>query len=45
MGIWRGESNLMSSEFDSKPNYGDIDKYIKTKIKMYENKVNTKSQV
>ena len=30
----------MNIEFDSEPVYGDNDKYIKTKIKMYENKVN-----
>ena len=32
----------MNVEFDSNPLYGDNDKYIKTKIKMYEDKVNTK---
>ena len=42
--IWRRVSNLMSIEFDSEPVYGDIDKYIKTKIKVYENKVNTNFQ-
>ena len=31
-------------EFDSEPVYGDNDKYIKTKIKMYENRVNTNFQ-
>ena len=39
--IWRSVNNLMNIEFDSEPAYGDIDKYIKTKIKMYENKMNT----
>ena len=39
--IWRKVSNLINIELDRKPVYGDIDKYIKTKIKMYENKVNT----
>ena len=34
-------SNLMNIEFDSEPVYGDNDKYIKTKIKMYEDRVNT----
>ena len=29
---------------DSEPAYGDTDKYIKTKIKSYENKVNTNFQ-
>ena len=42
--IWRRVSNLMNIEFDSEPVYGDIDKYIKTKIKMNENKVNTNYQ-
>ena len=31
----------MNIEFDSEPVYGDRDKYIKTKIKMYEDRVNT----
>ena len=34
----------MNIEFDSEPVYGDIAKYIKTKIKMYEDKVNTNFQ-
>ena len=34
-------SNLMNIEFDSDPVYGDNDKYIKTKIKMYEDRVDT----
>ena len=42
--IWEKISNLLSIEFDSVPVYGDNDKYIKTKIKMYEDKVNTKFQ-
>ena len=33
-------SNLMNMEFDSKPVYGDNDKYIKTKIKSYGDKTN-----
>ena len=36
-------SNLMNIKFDSKPVYGDNDKYIKTK-KMYEDRVNTKGK-
>ena len=32
------------AEFDSDPVYGDNDKYIKTKIKMYEDRVNTNFQ-
>ena len=31
----------MNIEFDSGPVYGDIDKYIKAKIKPYGDKVNT----
>ena len=42
--IWSRVSNLMNIEFDSDPVYGDNDKYIKTKIKMYEDKVNTNFQ-
>ena len=36
--------NLLSIEFDSEPVYGDVDKYIKTKIKMYGDRVNTNIQ-
>ena len=39
--IWEKISSLMNIEFDSEPVYGDNDKYIKTKIKLYGNKVNT----
>ena len=42
--IRRRVSNLISIEFDSEVVYGDLDKYIKTKIKMYENKVNRSFQ-
>ena len=35
-----GKSNLMDVKFDSEPVYGDNDKYIKTKIKIYGDKVN-----
>ena len=42
--IWEKISNLMNVEFDSEPVYGDNDKYIKTKIKMYEDRVNTNFQ-
>ena len=34
----------MNIEFDSEPSYGDNDKYIKTKIKPYGDKVNTNFQ-
>ena len=39
--IWRKFSSLMNIEFDSGPVYGDNDKYIKTKIKICGDKVNT----
>ena len=42
--IWERVSNLMNIEFDSEPVYSDNDKYIKTKMKMYEDRVNTNFQ-
>ena len=42
--IWKRVSNLMNIKFDSEPVYGDIDKYIKTKIKLYGDKINTTFQ-
>ena len=33
--------NLLNIKFDSEPVYGDNPKYIKTKIKIYDNNVNT----
>ena len=33
--IWEKSENLMRIDFESKPVYGDDDKYIKTKIKIY----------
>ena len=42
--IWEKVSNLMNIEFDSEPVYGGNDKYINTKIKMYEDRVNTNLQ-
>ena len=42
--IWERVSNLMNIEFDSEPVYGNNDKYIKTKIKMYEDRVNANFQ-
>ena len=38
--IWEKISNLMNIEFDSEPVYGDDNIYIKTKIKMYEDRTN-----
>ena len=42
--IWEKISNFMNIEFDGEPVYGDNDKYIKTKMKMYEGRVNTNIQ-
>ena len=39
--IWEKVGNLLDIEFDREPVYGDADKYIKTKIKMYGDRVNT----
>ena len=42
--IWEIICNLLNIEFDSEPVYGDNDKDIKTKIKMYEDRLNTDFQ-
>ena len=42
--IWEKVGNLLNIELDSEPVYGDVDEYIKTKIKMYEDRVNTNFQ-
>ena len=42
--IWEKVGNLLNIEFDSEPIYGDVDKYIKTKIKAYGDRVNTNFQ-
>ena len=42
--IWKRVGNLLNIEFDSEPIYGDVDKYIKTKIKNYGYGVNTTFQ-
>ena len=42
--IWKRVEQLLKVEFDSKPFYGDNDKYIKTKIKIYDNSVNINFQ-
>ena len=39
--ILKKNSNLMNTEFDSEPAYGDNDKCRKTKIKLYGDKINT----
>ena len=42
--IWEIIKNLLNIEFNSEPVYGDDQKYIKTNIKMYEDRVNTNFQ-
>ena len=42
--IWKTIRSLLGIEFDSEPVYGDTDSYIKTKVKMYDNRVNTNLQ-
>ena len=42
--IWKKVEKLLRIEFDSKPVYGDNDKYIKTKIKIYGGSVNANFQ-
>ena len=42
--IWEIISDVLNIEFDGESVYGDNDKYIKTKIKMYEDKVNINFQ-
>ena len=42
--IWERVSSFMDIVFDSEPVYGDNDKCIKTKIKLYRDKINTNFQ-
>ena len=42
--IWGKIGNPLNKDFDSEPVYGDNDKYIKAKIKMYEDRVNKNFQ-
>ena len=42
--IWQTIKGLLGIEFDSEAVYGDTVSYIKTKEKMYDNKVNTNFQ-
>ena len=42
--IWEKISNLLNIELDSEPVYGDNNKYIKTKIKLFEDKIHTNFQ-
>ena len=39
--IWKKIEKLMNTNFNTKPTYGDDDKYIKTKIKTYKNNITT----
>ena len=42
--MWGKVSSFMNIKFDSEPVYGDNDKYIKTKTKLYGDKINTNFQ-
>ena len=42
--IWEKLSNFIDKNFDSEPVYCNNDKYIKTKIKLYGDKINTNFQ-
>ena len=42
--IWKRVEKLLKIEFDSEPVYGDIDKYIKTKIEIYAGSMITNFQ-
>ena len=42
--IWKKVKKLLNIKSDSKPAYGDNDKCIKTKTKLYRDKVNTNFQ-
>ena len=42
--IWEKVCSLIKIEFDGEPVYGDNDKYIKTKVKMYDDRRNTSFQ-
>ena len=42
--IWERLSKLMNLKFDSESVYGDNDKYIKTKIKLYGDKINRRQK-
>ena len=39
--IWKKTEELMGIKFNTKPTYGDDEKYIKTQIKTYENNITT----
>ena len=39
--IWKKIEKIIGTDFNTKPTYGDDDKYIKTKIKTYKNNITT----
>ena len=39
--IWKKVKILLNIKFDNEPVYGDNDKYLKAKIEIYDNNVNT----
>ena len=39
--IWKKIEKLIGIDFNTKPTYGDDDKYLKTKIKTYEDNITT----
>ena len=42
--IWKAIKGLLGIELDSEPVYGDTDSYIKTKVKVSDNRMNTNFQ-
>ena len=42
--IWKIVEKLLKMKFDSKPVYGENDKYIKTKLKIYDGSLKTNFQ-
>ena len=42
--IWKIIKGLLGIEIDSEPVYEDTDSYIKAKVKMYDNRVNSNFQ-
>ena len=42
--IWKTIKGLLGIAFDSEPVYDDADSYLKTKVKMHDNRVNTNFQ-
>ena len=42
--IWEKIADLLDVQFDSDPVYGDNEKYIKTKIRMHEDRLITNFQ-